>query len=183
MPQSQKDHNGRYKVRFFLASHRLLMSRKFMSLFIQPSWAKSWAPGCLFAFQLLRQIGNTQNASEEVTTASLNLPFLFECMSDTRQEAWHGGDRGEGGMPLPWACSLQLRQLLHWPSALSWTASTKWQVRHFLCYLQDWGCVRHPKIMWTVDSILLHVPDVHSSQRHSHSLLCAPGIISWMVGS
>ena len=67
MPQSQKDHNGRYKVRFFLASHRLLMSRKFMSLFIQPSWAKSWAPGCLFAFQLLRQIGNTQNASEEVS--------------------------------------------------------------------------------------------------------------------
>ena len=49
-----------------------------MSFFVQPSWAKSWALGCLFAFQLFRQIGNAQNASAEVTTASLNLPFLFD---------------------------------------------------------------------------------------------------------
>ena len=49
-----------------------------MSFFVQPSWAKSWALGCLFAFQLFRQIGNARNASAEVTTASLNLPFLFD---------------------------------------------------------------------------------------------------------
>lgn len=89
MPQSQKDHDSRYQVRFFLASHRLLMSRKFMSLFIQPSQAL----GCLFAFQLFRQIGNTQNASAEVTTASLKLPFLFDWVyvrHQARSLAWRG---------------------------------------------------------------------------------------------
>ena len=138
-----KNPDGRCKVRVFMASHVLPMSRNLMCSSIRQSRLiilQQLGTGMSFAIQLFRQAWNAQNASGEGATAFQTfISCLVGCMLDCRQEAQHRGGRGEGDMLLSRVCSHLAVQPS--PQTLSSMLALPYYgaCEAFLCCLRDGG--------------------------------------------